>query len=98
MLVSTKGLCEFDDLRSLKIATSQAGVQHYAVDTNVSVPRTASGAESAAQYAKLKEFYRQARDYGAGGVKQLENGRYRFYGKLDPADKVGEMAGRRFVK
>jgi RHS repeat-associated protein len=63
----------------------------------VSGPRS-TGAESAAQYAKLKDLYRQAEVYGAGGVKQLENGRYRFYSPLKPADNVGEMAGRSFVR
>ncbi len=53
-----------------------------------------NGAESAAQYARLKQFYGQAEEYGAAGIKQLENGRFRFYGELDPADVPGEMVGR----
>jgi filamentous hemagglutinin len=65
---------------------------------SVSVPRTASGAESAAQYAKLKDFYRQAEEYGSAGVRQLENGRYRFYGELTPSRTPGEMAGLRRVR
>jgi hypothetical protein len=51
-------------------------------------------AHSAAEYARLKDFYRQAEEYGAGGVRQLESGRFRFYGELDPADVPGEMLGR----
>ena len=55
-------------------------------------------AHSAAEAARLKEFYQLAEKYGADGVKQLENGRFRFYDSFKPADKVGEMAGRRFVR
>ena len=51
-------------------------------------------AHSAAEYARLKDFYRQAEKYGTGGIKQLENGRYRFYGELKPAKVPGEMVGR----
>jgi hypothetical protein len=59
----------------------------------------ASGeAHSAAQYAKLKEFYRQMEEYGRAGTRQLENGRFRFYGELDPAHNPGAMAGRRLVR
>lgn len=64
----------------------------------MSVPRTTSGVESAAQYARLKEFYRQAEEYGSAGIRQLENGRYRFYGELTPARTPGEMAGLRKVR
>jgi hypothetical protein len=66
--------------------------------TIVSVPRTASGAESAAQYAKLKDFYGQAESYGSGGIRQLGDGRYRFYGDLTPSTTAGEMAGRRVAR
>ena len=62
----------------------------------MSGPRS-TGAESAAQYAKLKQLYEYTGDYGAGGVKQLESGRYRFYGNVKPADKAGEMIGARKV-
>jgi hypothetical protein len=50
-------------------------------------------AHSAAEYARLKDFYRQAEEYGAGGIKRLENGRFRFYGEMKPARTPGEMAG-----
>jgi hypothetical protein len=48
-------------------------------------------AHSAAQYAKLKEFYRQMAKYGSAEPMQLENGRYRFYGEVKPARTPGEM-------
>ena len=35
--------------------------------------------------------------YGADGSKNLENGRTRYYGEVQPASKAGEMAGRRYV-
>jgi hypothetical protein len=56
------------------------------------------GTANSAQYAKLKEFYRQAEKYGAGGARILENGRYRFYGEFSSASKPGVMAGARRVR
>lgn len=44
------------------------------------------------------EFDRQLAKYGTGGVKELEDGRVRFYGKLKEPQKPGEMAGARFVR
>jgi hypothetical protein len=35
--------------------------------------------------------------YGTGGDKALENGRIRYYGPVQPANNVGELAGRRYV-
>jgi hypothetical protein len=50
------------------------------------------------QFEKLTEYYRQAEKYGAGGTNLLENGRYRFYGELKPANTPGPMAGARYVR
>ena len=47
---------------------------------------------------QLREYLRQAQQYGSGGVKVLENGRIRFYGQLRPARAPGEMAGARVVR
>ncbi len=55
-------------------------------------------AHNAAQYDKLKEYYRQAQEYGAGSVKELSDGRFRFYRKMSPARTQGEMAGARYVR
>ncbi|MEU4885900.1 MULTISPECIES: putative T7SS-secreted protein [Streptomyces] len=56
-----------------------------------SCPRTANAAQ-------LKDFYEQAQKYGKGGVRELENGRIRFYGEIAPARTAGEMVGRRLVR
>lgn len=61
-------------------------------------PRTAAGAESAAQGARLRTHLRLTQDYGAGGVRELADGRIRYYDVLDPARKPGTMAGRRLVR
>ena len=53
---------------------------------------------NAANYARLREFYRQAEEYGQGGCRVLENGRYRFYDNLRPPRTPGEMAGARRVR
>lgn len=55
------------------------------------------GAASAKQAADLSKHLGYAEKYGKGGVKELENGRIRYYGELQPANKAGEMAGRRYV-
>jgi hypothetical protein len=46
----------------------------------------------------LIEHLRQAEKYGTGGVKEIGNGRIRYYGEMVPANKAGEMAGRRIVR
>ena len=53
---------------------------------------------SSAEGEKLKEHLRQAQKYGQGGIKELENGRIRYYGKISPARTPGEMIGRRVVR
>ena len=55
-------------------------------------------AHNAAQYDKLKTYYYQAQKYGDGGIKELPDGRFRFYEKLQTAKKEGEMAGLRHVR
>lgn len=58
----------------------------------------AGDASSNAQRARLREHLRQEEKYGAAGFKELENGRIRYYGDIDPATNPGEMAGRRVVR
>jgi hypothetical protein len=57
-----------------------------------------SEASSALKGTQLKEYLRQSQEYGAGGVRALENSRFRFYGEISPASKPGEMVGRRMVR
>lgn len=66
--------------------------------TSVLVHNCESGADNAATAAKQKRYYEQADKYGKAGVKELENGRVRFYGEISPAQKPGEMIGRRVVR
>jgi hypothetical protein len=54
-------------------------------------------AASAKQAADLSKHLGYAANYGKGGVKELENGRIRYYGEVQPANRDGEMAGRRYV-
>jgi len=78
-----------------------AMVSHVAIAGWSIAPKNAvgsGGTANSAQYAKLKEFYRQAEKYGADGSRLLESGRYRFYGELRPASTPGEMAGARLVR
>jgi hypothetical protein len=55
-------------------------------------------ASSAAQGARLKTHLSLAERYGAGGIRELQNGRFRYYGQLRPARTPGEMAGQRTVR
>ncbi|WP_431810127.1 hypothetical protein [Jejubacter sp. L23] len=55
-------------------------------------------AHNSANYQKLKDIYGQAEKYGSGGIKSLENGRYRFYGDIKPSRTPGEMQGARLVR
>jgi filamentous hemagglutinin len=54
--------------------------------------------ESAAQYSRLKEFHRQAEKFGSADIRELDSGRFRFYGDLKASRTPGEMAGRRLVR
>lgn len=57
-----------------------------------------SGADNIADAARLKEYYKQAEKYGTGSIKELSNGRFRFYEELKLARTKGEMAGARHVR
>ena len=57
-----------------------------------------SGADNIADAARLKEYYKQAEKYGTGSIKELQNGKIRFYEELKPARTQGEMAGARHVR
>ncbi|MBC9731521.1 hypothetical protein H8R17_45120, partial [Streptomyces sp. TRM68367] len=67
-------------------------------ETPVLVHNCNSGASDAMNAAQLKRFYSQAEKYGQGGIKELGNGRIRFYGNVTPARNPGEMIGRRLVR
>jgi hypothetical protein len=60
--------------------------------------KSATGAESALSGALLKSHLRHLEKYGQAGFRELESGRFRYYGNLTPAAKQGEMAGRRLVR
>jgi len=45
-----------------------------------------------------REFLQQAAKYGKGGVRELSDGRVRFYGEIAEARTSGEMVGRRLVR
>ncbi|MFI1649681.1 RHS repeat domain-containing protein [Streptomyces avidinii] len=48
--------------------------------------------------SKLSEHLRQTEKYGKDSVRDLPDGRIRYYGKIDPARNPGEMIGRRLVR
>lgn len=45
-----------------------------------------------------REHERQIKKYGSDGVRELENGRFRYNGPVTPPKKEGTMAGRRTVR
>jgi hypothetical protein len=69
-----------------------------ASEAGIAAAEEASGASSATNGARLSEHLRQLEEYGEGGFRELENGRIRYYGEIDAADKPGEVVGRRLVR
>ncbi|WYU49949.1 T7SS effector LXG polymorphic toxin [Bacillus sp. FSL K6-0047] len=55
-------------------------------------------AHSAAQYDRLRTHYYQGEKYGKAEIRELPDGRYRYYRPITPPKKPGEMAGRRVVR
>jgi hypothetical protein len=56
------------------------------------------GAASSLNAARLTDHLYQLERYGPSGFKQLQNGRYRYYGEIKPAHTPGSMVGRRLVR
>jgi len=46
----------------------------------------------------LSKHLGQIEKYGQDGVKELQNGRFRYYGNIIPASNAGEMQGARLVR
>ncbi len=61
-------------------------------------PSRSTEARSALNGQRLKDYYEQSVTYGKGGVRELQNGRIRFYGEIKPSRKPGEMHGARLVR
>ncbi len=53
---------------------------------------------SATEGANLNEHLSQQERYGKAGVRELEDGRIRYYGEIKPPRNPGEMIGRRTVR
>ncbi|BFH31887.1 polymorphic toxin-type HINT domain-containing protein [Paenibacillus melissococcoides] len=59
---------------------------------------TGNSAQNIAQYEKYKTHLTQTEKYGNSQVRELPDGRIRYYGEVMPAKKLGEMIGRRLVR
>lgn len=57
-----------------------------------------SSAHLATEGANLSKHLGQLEKYGQAGFKELQNGRFRYYGNVTPASTPGEMIGRRVVR
>ncbi len=57
-----------------------------------------SSAHLATEGANLSRHLGQLEKYGQAGFKELQNGRFRYYGNVTPASTPGEMIGRRVVR
>jgi hypothetical protein len=100
----------FDEVAALSLGVVRLGtnVRRHAANgfggtgIHLGAPRSISAgdevASSAAQGARLNEHLRLSERYGAGGVRELADGRIRYYGELTPAAKPGDMAGARLVR
>jgi RHS repeat-associated protein len=60
--------------------------------------KTDNSAHNGADYQRFKDYYTQYEKYGAGGVRELQNGRYRFYDNVKPSRTSGAMKGARLVR
>ena len=75
-----------------------AGAGKLANRLNKLTKKVSGGTANSAQGALLKEHLRQSQKYGKGSIRELSDGRYRYYDKLKPPKKAGEMAGQRKVR
>lgn len=66
--------------------------------TPVLVHNCGNGNASSYFSAYPREFLDQAAKYGKAGVRELSDGRVRFYGEVAEARTPGEMLGRRLVR
>lgn len=100
--LKSKDPSQLTDLERAQIAEYEAmkaqGMSPENSKTSYGKSSGKSGADNIADAAKLKEYYKQAEKYGTGSIKELENGRFRFYEELKPARTQGEMAGARHVR
>lgn len=89
-----KGLCPEDLKRLEKRATS------YVLGTLGGGGNAVAAEEAASSMlgARLATHLEQLEEYGAAGMRTLENGRIRYYGELKQAATKGEMIGRRLVR
>ncbi len=94
----SKGKSKLSDVKSKLKAKRPGGKKNYSTGKGVSGGKVSSGADNIADGARLKEYYRQAEKYGKGAIKELQDGRFRFYGEMKPASNLGEMAGARYVR
>ena len=53
---------------------------------------------NAAVFGKLKTHLRLSEKYGTSLIRELGDGRIRYYGEIAPATNKGEMVGRRLVR
>lgn len=91
----------FFDLLAPLAAEAVAPLLAAPVESGSSIAAGVGGtqeASSAASAARLRAYLRQAEKYGGSGIRELQNGRIRFYGEVSPAETPGEMAGRRLVR
>ena len=87
-------------LAGVEAAPANAVDAEYIVANEASYRKLSSisVADNIADAARLKDYYKQAEKYGTGSIKELENGRFRFYEEIKPARTNGEMAGARHVR
>ena len=57
-----------------------------------------TGANLSTNGANLSRHLGQLEKYGKGGFKELQDGRFRYYGNIKPAKNFGEMQGARLVR
>ncbi|MEV0566863.1 RHS repeat-associated core domain-containing protein [Dactylosporangium sp. NPDC050588] len=90
-MVSGAGAKAATDATSKAVATQSRAIAEGAKNL-------AKSGETPHFSAYPREFLDQAAKYGKAGVRELPDGRVRFYGEVAKARTAGEMVGRRLVR
>src|SRR5262249_34966081 len=68
------------------------------INERAAAPAPQRPASSPLEQALFGEHLRQHQGYGQATVREMADGRVRYYGEVTPAQKPGEMAGRRLAR
>ncbi|WP_219619903.1 hypothetical protein, partial [Bacillus sp. V33-4] len=99
------GRMAYDTLFVTKVPAAYKSIRSFASSSNKkvinfinSIKGTGNDAKNIFNYELLKKDLKYTERYGSQARKELQDGRIRYYGEIQPATKPGEMIGRRTVQ